>query len=107
MPFLKNFFHRKSLTQISSLPELQKNPLSYEGGFLSNLQVLFENISHPFLLSFQPKINFNCSRETWVLGAKMKGKNASGGAAKERERKRKEPNSREEERQMYVYTQVR
>lgn len=44
-----------------------------------------------------------------MLGAKMTGKNPTGGCqeAEERERKRKEPNSREEERQMYAYTQVR
>lgn len=52
---------------------------------------------------------FSCLRETWVLGAKMKEKNPTGGCqeAEERERKRKELNSREEERQMYTYTQVR
>lgn len=31
----------------------KKNTLPYEGGVLSNLQMPLENISHPFLLSFQ------------------------------------------------------
>lgn len=82
----------------------KKNTLPYEGGgsfliFKCHLKIFLTHFSYLF----------SCLRETWVLGAKMKEKNPTGGCqeAEERERKRKELNSREEERQMYAYTQVR
>lgn len=53
MPFLKNG-HRKSLTQISSLPALQKkNTLPYEGGgsfliFKCHLKIFLTHFSYLF-----------------------------------------------------------